>query len=100
MAPKFLPATFIALLSMASAAVASPAAPIAQLVINTPVNGVAQCEPVLITWSGGILHQRPTSSLYKPTHFNPRPSSISASSPERASLGSSTPRWALPCSSK
>ncbi|KAJ6549779.1 hypothetical protein B0H19DRAFT_1264688 [Mycena capillaripes] len=29
-------------------------APHAPLVINTPVPGAAQCEPILITWSGGI----------------------------------------------
>ncbi|KAJ7476603.1 hypothetical protein FB451DRAFT_1243629 [Mycena latifolia] len=45
--------SFFLLLAAALGASAA-VAPHAPLVINTPSPGAAQCEPLLITWSGGI----------------------------------------------
>ncbi|KAJ7333433.1 hypothetical protein DFH08DRAFT_881208 [Mycena albidolilacea] len=76
----------------------------APLEINTPVPGAAQCEPLLITWSGGIppyavayarvLREIPhannaRSPAFKPTPSSRRPSLTSGWLPAAFSPGSS-----------
>ncbi|KAJ7458171.1 hypothetical protein FB451DRAFT_1372340 [Mycena latifolia] len=103
------------LLLAAALGTSAAVAPRAPLEISTPVPGAAQCEPLLITWSGGnppyvvayarVLHEIPhvnhaRSSAFKLTPSSRRPSLTSGWLPAPASSGSSMPRLVWSCSTR